>query len=194
MKALNSRLDSQNQPKPKKQEEDNEDLSNMILIDPAKAVQKITAKVKEEVMGTVASDTQAREVFNGKFLELQNDFPEIANQDSKLHKKAKELLAASGASKFDGAALERAVLKAAAEEGMVAMKYRKQQQSDDDEYLGGGSNSPGPSSRQRSKNEKLPAATVAFAELVGVNLKDPKVLERVTSTYNTRKGNWNKYK
>jgi hypothetical protein len=202
IKKLNARIDSKDKPQPpakKQQQEDEEDLSALILVDPAKAVQKITSRVREDVLGSVDSQATAQQQFNEKYSELLSDYPEIGNQSSELFVRAKEIMSATGTGKYDAGAMERAVLKAAAEKGLQPMKHRrKQDESDEDSdtYLGGATSS-GEGRREGSRrrgSEKLPAATLAFAEAVGMNVKDPKVLERLNKTHSERRGNWNKYK
>lgn len=202
LKKLNKRVDqlaTPPAPTPKAKVEDEEDLNDMILINPKKAVETITRKVEDKVRAGVNADAAAKDQFNNKFSELQADYPEIADQSSDLHVRAKEILAATqGATAWDSGALERAVLKAASEKGVSAVKHRKQSSSDDsdsNDYLGGGSGgSSSNNERRKSRSEKLPAATLAFAEAVGMNTKDPKVIERLTKTHNDRKANWSKYR
>lgn len=195
---LNSRIDQKLNapaPKPQKQEEE-EDLSTTILVDPAKAVSRLTSQITEKVMGAMSNQNSKRDSFQSKFAQLQADYPEVANSSSELHTRAKELMAESEAGEYDSAALERAVLRAASEKGIMAMKHRKVDKTEDnDDYMGGGGSSgSSPSERKNKRSGKLDPKTVAFASLVGVNVKDPKVLERLTNIQNERAGNWNKYK
>lgn len=183
----------------KEQEDDGESLETMILVDPAKAVKKITANVTNQVMNSVSSETAAKEEFQLKFAELNADFPELSNQNSELYTRAKEILDASTKKSWDAPALDRAVLKAAAEKGVLPVKHRKKMHDDDaegdDGYLGGSSYFSSDSRQnRRQKADKLPAATLAFAEAMGMNTKDPKVVERLTKRHQDRRGNWNKYR
>lgn len=199
IRKLNSRIDAQ--AAPKKQEpaasDKEDDLETMILVDPKKAVEKIKSQVKNEVLNTVSSESKAQQDFGAKFQELSQDYPEIANQSSDLHARAKEIMAQTANGQFDAGALERAVLRAAMEKGVLPVKHRKapvSEDGNDDGYLGGGSSfTESRRESRRGKSEKLPAATLMFAELVGMNVKDPKVVENLSKTYNERKGRWNKY-
>lgn len=201
LKDLQTRISKVEQPviKQKQPVQEDDDLDTLILSDPKKAVDKITSKVKEEVMGNVKNEEALKSQFNTRFSSLQSEFPEIGDLNSDLHKRAKEIMLESATSQYDSTALELAVRRAAAEKGVQPMQYRRKQQDDGDEgdgYLGGGSS--GFSNERRStrggKSDKLPAATLAFAEAVGMNVKDPKVVEQLTKRYNERKNNWNKYK
>jgi hypothetical protein len=201
IKKLSQRMDklaTPAAPAPKKKADDEEEDDEVdLLLNPKKAVEKITSRVREAITKEVTADATAKDQFNSKFTELASEFPEINDTKSDLHIRAKEILEASGSKGWDSRALEAAVLRAASEKGMVAVKHRKQTTNDDDndDYLGGGSGgSSGGDNRRRNRSDKLPAATLAFAEAVGMNTKDPKVLERLTKTHNDRKGNWNKYK
>lgn len=200
LNKLNNKVDAaaakKQAPEPKVEAED--DLSTLILVDPAKAVSKITDKIKKEVTATFSSQSSAKDEFNNKFMELYKEYPEISDQGSELHQRAKEIMATITDSQFDSGALERAVYRAASEKGITPMKHRKNQPDGDDsgEYLGSGSSGEGRGNSGRNKNraDKLPAATLAFAEAVGMNTKDPKVVERLTNRHNERKSNWSRYR
>lgn len=202
LKDLQTRISKVEQPVVKQKapvQEEDDDLDTLILSDPKKAVDKITSRIKEEVMGNVKNEEAVKTQFNTRFSSLQSEFPEIGDVSSDLHKRAKEIMLESATGQYDSTALELAVRRAAAEKGVQPMQYRRKQQDSDDDgegYLGGGS-SGAPSDRQQrrgGKGDKLPAATLAFAELVGMNVKDPKVVEQLTKRFNERKNNWNKYK
>jgi hypothetical protein len=200
---LSAKLEAKTQPAPKApaKEEPEEDLSDLILTDPTKAVNKIKKQVREEVLSSVQSTNVARDTFQTKFVELQAEFPEIGKAGSELHKRAKEILAASGSQQYDAGALENAVLRAASEKGVLPLKHRKQEMVEDDdneqEYVGGssgGREAGGRSGGRRSRSDKIDPRTLAFAEMIGMDVKDPKVVERLTKRQNERQGTWNKYK
>lgn len=197
MSKLKDTVSKSYQPAPaKKQEPVEDDLDTVILTDPRKAVERIKAQVREEVMGAVSAESNVKAEFQNKFVELQSDYPEIGDINSDLHKKAKDIMAANG-NRMDAASLELAVLKAAKDVGVSPMKYRRQSRNDDnegDDYLGGASSGENRSKRKSAGSDKLPGNTLAFAQLVGMDVKDPKVIERLTKTYNGRKSNWNKYR
>ena len=181
-----------------KEEPEEESLETLLFVDPAKAVKKITSSIEEKVLGAVNNQSSAQQQFNAKFAELQSLYPELADQKSELYSHAKELMIQSGTKDWDTGALERSVLRAAADKGIMAMSHRKRVDNDEDDtvYLGSGSSS-GETNRERRRNskaDKLPAASLAFAEEVGLNVKDPKVVERLTKIHNDRRGNWNKYR
>lgn len=192
-------------PKPTKSakevDEEDEDLATEILVNPSKAVKKLTAKIEQEVTGKVRSEMQgageARDTFFNRFTELAQEYPELNDPKSEFHTRAKELLTEkSNGKQWDVSALERAVFATVSEKGVLPMKHRKQASQDDDgegdDYLGQGGSS-GPRSRQRSgSSEKLDPKTKAFAELCGLKL-DEDTVKRLTKTQTERKGRWNKY-
>lgn len=198
---LDTRVSNVTQKAPARVEEpeEEESLETLILVNPTKAVKRIESKVTEQVMGAVSSQNKAQQQFGAKYEELLGLYPEIGDQKSELHTYAKTLMAQSGAQAYDSGALERAVLRAAAEKGIMPMNHRKPAKEENDEdggsYLGGSSHS-GESSqrRRRDKSDKLPAASLAFAELVGLDVNDSKLVERLTKHHNDRRGNWNKYR
>lgn len=202
---LSKRLDSQTKataPAPKAKEETvEEDLGDLLLVNPSKAVERITKKVENEVSQKFGAKDQAAREFSSKFVELSQDYPEINSQSSDLYQRAFELLQNSATKENDVGALERAVLRAASEKGVLPMKHRKQSRQDQedqdgDEYLGGNSGASPTSSRseRRDRNKKLPAATLAFAQALGLNTSDPKVVERLQEHHVKRSGNWNRYR
>jgi hypothetical protein len=201
IKKLNQRVDKLATPAPapkQKKEETDDDDEVDLLLNPKKAVEKITRRVESELTNKFAAENTARDKFNTKFSEMAGDFPEINDVNSDLHKRAREILEGAGGKGWDANALEAAVLRAASEKGVLPVKHRRRSDEGDegDDYLGGGSSGgdSGRGSRRRNSSEKLPAATLAFAEAVGMNVTDPKVVERLTKTHNARRGNWNKYK
>lgn len=205
LEALAKRIEAQEKksaapaPKPKaKVEEDDSDLADEILVNPSKAVKKITEKVQNELETKFSSQSQAQSKFSTKFNDLASDYPELADQKSELHQRAKALLGEITDKEWDAGALEQAVFRAVNEKGVLPMKHRKQDSKDDDEgddYLGSGSSySRSESGRKREKTGKLDPRTLAFAELAGLNVSDAKVVDRLTKTQNERRGSWNKYR
>lgn len=190
---LNSKVESLSAPAPAKQEPTDK-LEDLIILDPAKAIERIKSEVRNEVISGVNAENKVKEEFSSKFYELQGLYPEIADQSSALHKRAKELMDNSKASPHDSGALERAVLRAAAEEGVLPMSHRKAPVSDDDNEPLGGASYTSSNSRRRSSSQKLDQKTLAFAELAGMDVKDPKVIENLTKTQNERRGNWRQYR
>jgi hypothetical protein len=186
----------------KEEEAEDEDLATEILVNPTKAVKKLTAKIEQEVTGKVRSEMQgqgeARDTFFNRFTELAQEYPELNDTKSEFHTRAKELLTEkSNGKQWDVGALERAVFAAVSEKGVLPMKHRKQaaqeDDTDEDDYLGSGASSSASRSRQRGgSSDKLDPKTKAFAELCGLKL-DEDTVKRLTKTQTDRKGRWNKY-
>lgn len=190
-------------PKPAVKEEpqdDDEDLATELLVNPGKAVKKITAKIEKEVSGKVRNEMSganaARDNFFNRFQELSQEYPELGDTKSEFHTRAKELLTEkSNGAQWDVGALERAVFAAVSEKGVLPMKHRKQASSDEDDgddYLGSGGSTSTSERQRRNSSEKLDPKTKAFAELCGLNL-DEATVKRLTKTQTERKGRWNKY-
>lgn len=185
----------------KEEEEDDEDLATEILVNPTKAVKKLTAKIEQEVTGKVRSEMQgageARDTFFNRFTELAQEYPELNDTKSEFHTRAKELLSEkSNGKQWDVGALERAVFATVSEKGLLPMKHRKQASQEDegegDDYLGQGGSSGSRNRSRNSNSEKLDPKTKAFAELCGLKL-DEDTVKRLTKTQTERKGRWNKY-
>lgn len=199
---LNKRIEAQEKkasaPAPKVRppvvEDPEEDLGAELLVNPEKAVKKITDKVRREVEGSMSTQSKAKDNFFAKFTELTEQYPELNNASSDLHVRAKELLASSTDKEWDVNALESSVFRAVTEKGVLPMKHRKVSEDDGaDDYLGSGG-SGASNTKRPSRNDKLDPKTKAFAELLGMDIKNPKVIEGLTKTQNDRKGNWNRYK
>lgn len=196
---LNKKIEAKAAPAPapkKKEAEEEDDLGTELLVNPKKAVQKLTASIREQVEGSMATQETSKNKFFERFSELTNEYPELGQTNSELHMRAKELLASKSSGSWDINALDSAVLAAVSEKGVVSAKHRKtaEDDSDEGEYLGSGSRGSNNGNRRRgSSNDKLDPKTAAFAEMCGLNVKDPKVVERLAKHQNDRRGKWNKY-
>lgn len=173
-----------------------DDIETLMITNPKKAYEKIKAEVSNEVHASVNSQNNAVMEFNQTFSTLASEYPEIADQSSKLYARGKQLLAEfSNGKANDAAALERAVLKAATEQGVLPMKHRAQQSNDDDTYSGSGNSSSSNDNgrRKSSKKDDLDPRTIDLARLMGRPVDDPKYIERLKDIQKKRNGNWKKY-
>ena len=109
---------------------------------------------------------------------LVAEFPELAHGDHDLTKKAVETFnGMSAEEKAFGGSMKLAVQQAALELGIKP----KSKRSDDDFYgLPGGAPSQ---TRTKKKDNELDWRTEEFARLVGVNVDDPKVKERLINKH-----------
>lgn len=174
------------------------DLESLMITDPKAAAALIKEQAKKEILGEVGKQTRAQQEFNNSFSSLSQDYPEILSASSQLYVRAKELLGQYSKGENDAEALERAVFKAANELGVVPMKARKSSStSDDDSFSGSGSGTEGNRGNRRDRKQKddeLSPETLAFAQMLGKNVSDPKYLEKLKEISKKRTGNWNKYK
>lgn len=196
--SVDKKLSSIKQPviqQQKVETEPEEDIESLIYTNPAKAVAKITKSVESSVRSSVAQETQAKESFASTFNRLAQDYPEISNEQSKLYARAKELtMELSEGRSYDASALERAVFRAANEVGAVPMKLRRQEQNEEgDEGYYSGSSGNNPTKRKKGSEEDLDPKSIAFAQLIGMNVNDPNYIKRLKEINKKRKGNWGKY-
>src|SRR3990167_2126030 len=98
MEKLNARIMPQKEQAPKKVTTEDE-LADMVLLDPKKAVQEIKNQLRTEIMGSVSSEIMAKDDFNAKYTELMGMYPEIADEKSDLHIRTKELFGSFSAGK-----------------------------------------------------------------------------------------------
>lgn len=171
---------------PKKQEKSsiNNDISDLIYTDPAKyaeIIEERAAKKAAETISTqnsVASKNQAKA--QEVLVKLTQDYPELSDVNSQLSKKALEAFNNMSDEEKSNSALayKSAILEAVGDLGIKKASQRKSKDSDvdyGDFVLSGSSNN----SSRRDKKPKLDAATVAFAEQMGLDIEDKNVLKRL---------------
>lgn len=159
------------QPKPEPKEKPIEDL---LYDNPAEAVQKITQKVRGDIKRELDEERTTQQRQTKAINELYSEFPEFSDQEHDLTKKALEIYGKmEDAEKADPKALKLAGYQAAVEMGVKPKSKRAQ---DDDSFSFGGTSQGG---RPRRDSSKLDPAVTEFAKLMGLNMDDQKVMERL---------------
>ncbi len=156
---------------------------------PQQAADQIMAQAEERIMKRIDSRSDQLHRQNQTLSQLVSDFPELSDGNHEFTKKAVEIYSAMSAEdKTSPLAYKAAVKEAALEMGVMPKSKRK-----DDDYVssGNGSNSSRNESRSPRSGAGIDKATEEFAKLVGVNIDDPKVRDRIKSKHNRRSyNNW----
>jgi membrane-bound lytic murein transglycosylase len=131
-------------------------------------------------------DNIARERAKGEQIgRLYNDFPELSDKEHPLTKKAVELWESlPKEERASNVSYKAAVLEAATTLGVLPKSKRDRNSVDD--YQGGGSEGGS------GKRDKEPEIDLEFARKMGLNVDDPKVVERIKGRAKTRSA-WGKY-
>lgn len=166
-----------------------EDLEVLAYKDPKRYAQKVSENATRQAEALINSKLNAQNQTNAILGQLTNDYPELSNPNSELTKKAIEIYnGMSQSEKSSPTSYKVAVRDAAAEVGLLPKSKRKS--SNDDFSMSGGSS--GRSSGESSRKEELSESTLAFAEALGLNIKDKKVVERLKQR--SERKDWGRYK
>lgn len=170
--------------------ESEDDLEVLAYKDPKAYARKVQEQAEKRADALVNARLNAQQQTNAVLTQLTGDYPELADSNSELTRKAVEIYnSLSPAERQSPSAYKVAVRDAAAEVGLLPKSKRKQSSSDDFSFGGGSSQS---SARgEGRKGEQLSNETLAFAEALGMNIKDKAVVERLKSR--AQRKNWNKY-
>lgn len=127
---------------------------------------------------------------------LVAQFPELQDPNSDLTKSALQIYnSMSPSDKSNPIAYRTAIQQAALDLGVLPKAKRQQQQqvtNDESDDIGNGNKRQQQQSTKSSKNGKLDAATLAFAQALGKDINDPKYRERLEKA--ASRGTWGKFK
>jgi len=160
---------SQPAPKPQAKEDD---IESIMYTDPRRYTEMVEERAEARIMNKLNQANQVQQKQNNVISSLTNEYPELMNTDHELTRKAVEIYSQlPDEDKTSPMAYKLAVKEAAMELGVKPRSKR----SDEESYAFGGS-----SSQPRKKKESLDASTVDFARMMGLNVDDPKVKERLS--------------
>lgn len=187
---LLQKLSQLTQPKPISVRSDDDDMDKLWYDDPKKAAAKIKEQTKAEIMAEYQRDQEMKARTQSTLAALVADYPELNDSNSELTRRAVEIYnGMADGEKTSPIAYKAAVREAASELGVLPVK--KRQVSDDDSYTGSSSSSSSNTSRRAAKKDDLDPRTIAFAKLVGLNIDDDNVKNRVKER--AKRTNWSKY-
>lgn len=154
---------------------------------PAKAASLLSKKVSKQVREEVTSGINEQAGRTNTINELIGEFPELRKADHSLTKRAVEIYnSLSDRDKSSPLAYRHAVSQAALEQGVKPNSKREPENDPDDFTLdGAGASNVRQSSRRRGKGDIDPL-TAEFARMVGVDMDDEKVKERIKNNHGRR--------
>lgn len=156
----------------------------------AKAAEKATKKVQEEQAR--ASQVQAEQ--QAALLNLVGDYPELNDANSELHKQALQLSQSMPEGyRNSSIGLKAAVREAAANLGVLPVSKRTKTNDSDDFSVDSGAAEGRQSKRSTKKDDsEVDSNMLAFAELLGRPVDDPKYIERLKKT--AQRKDWKRFK
>ena len=175
-------------------------LKDLVYDDPDAFVEQVVtraARVADEAAGRrIDSVVQTNTAAQTAIAEVQSRYPEFMQPNSEVAKRAVEI-AQGQAKELKGTAhgAKMAMLEAASELGLVPVSKRApaREGEGDDFSLSGQANGSRGSGRPRSRDPKSEISDTAkhLAELLGVDLNDPKRLEGLEKA--SKRKSWNRY-
>ncbi len=145
-------------------------LSDLMYDNPDEFVNKIRKEIKDEVQG----DNYRANSFSQAATQLDSEYPEFRDKSSEQRKRVEmyySQLPQGMQNTKEG--LEVAVYKAAADFGLTPQSKRKGAASEDYSMSGSGSGSTTPR-KPAKKQTEMQSDQMAFAELIGAPINDPK--------------------
>lgn len=170
--------------------DDEANLEELIYKDPKAYAKAVEARAVRKADEMINSRLQTQNEAQSVLAQLAADYPELNDSSSELTKKAVSIYNSLPANqRSNPLAYKIAVRDAAADMGVLVKSKRKQSNSDD---FAMDSGSGGSSSRPQSKgSEKVDNRSLAFAELLGLNVNDEKVVKRLQERSKRKNwGNW----
>lgn len=148
--------------------------------------------IEERAEARITAKLAEQEAIKAKYAtvstQLVTEFPELNDAKSPLMGRAQEIyLSLPEEERRHHLAMKAAVTEAAAELGMKP-KSKRTASEGDDFTLGGSSQASRPS---KKSSDELNPATVKLAELMGLDVNDPKVMDRLKQR--AKRKNWSKY-
>ena len=171
--------------------EDDNNLEELIYKDPKAYAKAVRVQAERAANDAVNSRLQTQNETQTVLSQLAADYPELNDANSDLTKKAVEIYNALPANqRSNPLAYKIAVRDAAADMG-VLVKSKRSKNNDDFVMSSGNSGSKPSSSSKDSAAGKLDSTQLAFAELVGLNIKDEKVVKRLQER--SKRKSWNRW-
>lgn len=174
---------------PAAQIESEDDLEALAYKDPKQYARKVKEAAAMEASRVVDYRMQQQNQSNAVLSQLGAEYPELSDANSDLTKKAVEYYKAlSKEDQQTPSAYKVAVRDAAADLGLLPKNKRKQSGDDSFSFSGGES---GASKGNAKRDADVDVRTLAFAEAIGMDVRDKKVVERIKQR--AQRKNWGKY-
>jgi len=172
---------------PKAPSVEKEKIADVWYSDPEKAAALIQEQTAAQLEAKLAAQQAQQAKYSQTINQLYNEYPELQQEEGTLTKRAAEIYKGlTDEERAHPLAMRMAVKDAASELGI---KPRSKRGEDDDSFaLGGGRGGEG--RKKKDRDGDLDPATLGFAKVMGLNVSDPKVLERLKAR---SKRGWGKY-
>jgi hypothetical protein len=159
-------------------------LQETLYDNPELAIEQITSSIESRL----TSKLEERENSKALAAKIYSDYPELEDPNNPLTQRANEIYTAlSPTERKDPKALKSAVLEAAAEMALAPKSKRKTTQSSDSDSFSLGSKGSG---KRPVKKEEVTDNMLQTAALMGLDVKDPKVVERLRARTKRSYGNY----
>lgn len=169
------------------------DLEDLAFSNPKAYAQKVTQRATQEASRVVSQQMQQQQQSQAVLNQLVNDYPELSDSNSELTTRAVEFYKQlSEQERTSPSAYKIAVRDAAADLGVLPKSKRKGGGSDD--YTMSSSSSSGMSggkSQNRQRDAEVEQKSLAFAKLLGMDINDKKVVERIKQR--SQRKSWGSY-
>lgn len=168
-------------------------LKDLVFEDPEAFVRQVQQQAEAAATRQIEQRVQVSTQTQNAILDVQSKYPEFAQSNSEattlaIRKADSQPPHLRGTP--EGARL--AMMEAAAELGLVPASKRQAPQQTRDEFVSPGSaGSSSPRARSTDPKKGIDPTTLAFAEAMGRDINDPKVLEGLASA--SKRQNWNRY-
>jgi len=162
-------------------------LSDLVYNDPDKAAAIMEQRAYDRATQAVNAAMNQKEQAQAVLAKMTSDYPELNDESSELRSKALSTYASlSDSDKANPNGYRIAIREAAAELGILPSAKRPKKESNDNFSLG--SQQGG---KREGRNQAIDSNTLALAEAMGLNVKDPKVLESLKKR--SQRTSWGRY-
>lgn len=167
----------------------NKSLSDLMYEDPEQYASVIEKRAEEKILKRIEAQQAADNKRNQILAQIGSEFPEVNDPNSDLTKRAVEIhQKMSQDDRNNPVSLKIATLEAAAELGVLPRSRRKD--SDTDSFTMGSKSAPKRS--EGAVSEKDEEQTLQIAQLLGINVNDPKQKEMLKKAQSRK--TWSKYR
>lgn len=167
---------------PRQEPASSKSLNDVWLDNPEAAATMVAEAAEARVMSKLTAQAQE----SNTIAQLTSEFPELSDNNSALTKRAIEVYGSfSKEDKKSPVAYKAAVREAAMELGIVSSSKRSQYE-DDVSIKGQGSTRNRQEQSRSKRGSEVDPDTAEFARLVGVDIDDPKVKERIKARHSRR--------
>lgn len=163
---------------PQKEAEVSEDLVDLMYSDPGAYARRIAEMATSAATKQVSAQVNRSNEVNTTLQRMVSEYPELNDQGSEMYQKAIEIYnTLSEDEKQSASGVKLAIREAAADLGVVPVSKRRRSEDDDFNFGGNVSDNKGSANNKRKQRDEVKVSedTLAFAQLLGRNIDDPKV-------------------